>query len=328
MDKKPSDSHSSADAGADSLKQERAVDSVPQSAKSSTRQEEISLLELWRVVWRQRFFVALVTAIFLAVSAAYVLLAAPWYRADVLLAPADEKSTQSIPGQLGSLVGLAGLAGISVGGGGNVEPIAVLRSRDFARAFIQDYDLLPVFFADDWDSDRETWSAGDQSDWPDIRDAIVYFDENIRRISEDPATSLVTFSIEWTDPDIAAEWANLLIKRLNSNMRQRALTEAEANVQYLQGELGATSVVSLRQAISGLLEAELQKLMLAKGSEEFAFRIIDRAQAPKKSERPRHFIIMAIAVILGGMIAVFIVLVRHMVAQALAAETRERLDGV
>lgn len=288
----------------------------PQNAIHSAEANEVSLLELWDIIWQRRTFIALLTLAFLVSSVGYVLLATPWYKADVLLAPADEKSTQGIAGELGGLASLAGLAGISVGGGGNVEPIAVLRSRDFARAFIREYDLLPVFFADEWDADAGAWKSKDPFDWPDMRDAIEYFDENIRRVSEDPQTSLVTFSIEWTDPEVAAEWANVLVTRLNLYMRQRALAEAETNVRYLQEEMAATNVVSLRQSISSLLEVEMQKLMLAKGSEEFAFRIIDTAQIPKDSERPRHLVIISIAVIMGAMISVFVVLVSHVIANA------------
>src|SRR5690606_2767647 len=110
---------------------------------------------------------------------------------------------------------------------------------------------------------------------------IRYFDDNVRSISEDDETGLVTLTVEWIDPEIAAEWANILVERLNERMRRRALLEAESNVGYLQEELAKTGVVTLQQSISRLLESELQKLMLARGNEEFAFRVIDRAQVPK-----------------------------------------------
>ena len=267
------------------------------------------------MVWRQKTLIAGIAATFLVVSALYVFLATPWYKAEVLLVPAEERSTQMISGDLGGLASLAGLAGISVGGSGNVESIAVLRSRDFARSFIEDYELMTVLLADDWDAEAGQWKESDPEDWPDIRDAIEYFDENVRRVSEDPITSLVTFSIEWTEPEVAAEWANLLVKRLNENMRQRALAEAEINVEYLRNELSETDVVTLKESVIGLLEAELQKLMLARGNEEFAFKVIDAAQVPKDIERPQRLIIIAVAVILGVVFGVFIVLIRHVFSQ-------------
>ena len=185
--------------------------------------------------------------------------------------------------------------------------MAVLQSRDFARAFIEDLSLLTVLFSDRWDATEGRWLEPDQDLWPDIRDAVQYFNDNVRDVDEDPATGLVTVSIEWTDPELAAQWVSLLVTRLNDYMRNRALAEAQANVEYLQQEMAATTVVALQQSIGRLLEGEMQKLMLARGNEEFAFRIIDRAQVPKIPSRPRRRLIVMAATAAGGLLAGFLV---------------------
>jgi uncharacterized protein involved in exopolysaccharide biosynthesis len=84
-------------------------------------------------------------------------------------------------------------------------------------------------------------------------------------------------------------------------LREQALQDAEANVEYLRQELAETNVVALQQAMSGLLESELQKLMLARGNEEFAFRIIDDAEPPKESVRPRKALVVILVTMLGGL---------------------------
>jgi LPS O-antigen subunit length determinant protein (WzzB/FepE family) len=122
-------------------------------------------------------------------------------------------------------------------------------------------------------------------------------------------------TIEWTDPKVAADWANLLVKRLNERMRQRALQEAEVNVSYLKRELAATNVVALQHSIGNLLEGELQKAMLARVNDEFAFRVIDRAEAPKWRSRPKRAQIMAIAVLAGFVLGCVVVLVRKAVSE-------------
>jgi hypothetical protein len=52
---------------------------------------------------------------------------------------------------------------------------------------------------------------------------------------------MVTLAIEWTQPEVAAEWANALVQRLNRRLRERALREAETNVAYLQAEMARTN---------------------------------------------------------------------------------------
>jgi uncharacterized protein involved in exopolysaccharide biosynthesis len=289
---------------------ERLVYVVPEQGFGGTAEDEIDLRELWNILWRGKWIIIAVTAAFAVASVVYALAQTEWYRAEVLLAPADEKSLQGLGGQLG---GLAALAGVSVGGGGSIEPIAVLKSREFARAFIEDLDLVPVFFHEQWDAANGVWLGEDPEKWPEIRDAIKYFHENVLKVIEARDTGLVTLAVEWTDPEVAAEWARELVFRLNERIRQRSLKEAETNVAFLQTELGQTSVVTLQQSIGRLLESELQKLMLARGNEEFAFRVIDAASTPKERVRPKRAMIAAVGTMLGGMLAVFGVFLLHAV---------------
>jgi uncharacterized protein involved in exopolysaccharide biosynthesis len=271
---------------------------------------EIGLRQIWNVIWRGKWLIIVIASLFAIASVTYALVAEEWYRAEALLAPAEERATPSLVGQLG---GLAALAGVSVGGGDSAEAIATLRSRGFARAFIEDLDLLPLFFADEWEPSRNQWRELDATKWPDFRDGTKYFHDNVLRVSEDRQTAMVTLAVEWIDPEVAALWANELVVRVNSRLRERALREASANVAYLQGELAQTAVVTLQQSISRLLESELQKLMLARGNEEFAFRVIDSAEVPKRRVRPKRSVISIVGTLLGGMVGVLFVFLAHAV---------------
>jgi uncharacterized protein involved in exopolysaccharide biosynthesis len=287
---------------------ERVVYVLQEQARVGAGNQDISLRDLWGVVWRGKWAVFATTVIFAAGAVAYALLATEWYRAEVLLAPAEERGAPALAGQLG---GLAALAGVSVGGGDSAEAVATLRSRELARAFIEDFELLPVFFADQWDASRDQWRGEDPANWPDIRDAVRYFHDNVLSTTENRQTGMVTLAIEWTDAEAAAAWADALVRRVNARLRDRALREAEANVTYLQEELARTNVITLQQTISRLLESELQKLMLARGNEEFAFRIVDSAEAPKYRVRPKRTLIVVVATVLGGILGVFGVFFAH-----------------
>jgi uncharacterized protein involved in exopolysaccharide biosynthesis len=92
-------------------------------------------------------------------------------------------------------------------------------------------------------------------------------------------------------------------------MRARALGEAEANVAFLQAELESTNVVTLQQSIGRLLETEMQKLMLARGSEEYAFRVIDPAQIAKEPDKPNRALVIALGFLAGGLLALLWVLI-------------------
>jgi LPS O-antigen subunit length determinant protein (WzzB/FepE family) len=258
-------------------------------AVTLTSDNEIDLADLWQTLWSGRWFIVTTTAIFTATGVAYALLATEWYKAEVVLAPANQQSLAGggIAG-LGALGGLAALAGVSVPAASEQHPVAVLKSQDFARGFIEELQLMPVLLKDVTATEPL-----------DLRDAVEEFDTRVRGVTEDARAGLVTLSVRWKDADTAALWANAFARRLNDQLRQQAAEEAERNVAYLKKEMAATSVVSLQQSMGSLLEAEMQKLLLARGNEEFAFKVIDRAVAPKKRDSPKRALIVVVAFLTG-----------------------------
>ena len=69
----------------------------------------------------------------------------------------------------------------------------------------------------------------------------------------------------------------------NDNLRDRAIAESERNISYLNEQAAKTDVVGIRQTIYNIMETEINKAMLAKGSEEYAFKLIDPAVVPQKT---------------------------------------------
>lgn len=275
----------------------------PARDDESVSNGDLTLIAIWEVVWRDKWLVFAVTSLIGLLAVAYALLATEWYRADVLLVPARQDGMSGFGEKLGGLAALAGMAA-PPSNTGKSEAIAVLKSRAFAREFIADNGLAPAF--------TSRTSAGQAGPEPgDMRDAVRFFHENVLRVSEDRDTGHIALGIEWTDPKVAATWANSLVARLNERMRQRALKEAEANVAYLQSTLESNKLVPVQQSIGRLLEIELQKLMLARGSEDFSFRIVDPATPPDRRARPKRTLIVASAVFLGGVFSLLVVFARN-----------------
>jgi uncharacterized protein involved in exopolysaccharide biosynthesis len=172
------------------------------------------------------------------------------------------------------------------------------------REFIEDEDLLPVLFADRWDAVAGKWDIDDPEAIPDVRDGVYYFDRNVRTVSDDRRTELVTLSIDWKDPVLAAEWAGKLVERLNDRLRRRALAESQDSIQHLRLQLGEANQVPVRDAISRLLESELEKEVLAKTTPDFAFRVVDKAAVPRRKRKPQRLLIaVAVMVLAGGIVA-------------------------
>lgn len=277
---------------------------TPDRARSDLR-------DFLTTVWKGRWLIAAFVLAFGLLAAVSALIATEWYRAEVVLTPAEKKN--SALGNLGGLdTGLlAGLVGLNLGGTNTAESIGVLKSREFVRQFIDDQGLLHVLLSDDWDARTGRWKQSDPARQPDIRDAVRYFQKRILSVDEDKRTGLVTVGIEWKNAATAASWANSIVDRLNEQMRSRALAESEANVAYLRKELGTTTEVAVQQAISRLLETELQRVMVARGDKQFSFRIVDPAAVPKLRASPRRFVWVALGILAGGLIGLLALFVRE-----------------
>lgn len=274
-------------------------------------EDEIDLFELWMILWKKRSFIILLSLL-CAVAAVAISLQMPnYFKADLLLTPAGEEKVSGGGSLLGGLGGLASLAGVSVGGGGNVqENLAVLTSRKFLWRFIEDQKLLPILFYEDWDSESGRWLIDDPEKIPSLWDAYRLF-KNILSVSEDKKSGLITVSTEWVDPKLAAEWANELVVRLNDYLREEAIKSSQVKLQYLNDALQSIEMADMRQTLFELITKEQSTAMLANTQREFAFRVIDMALEPDKKSKPKRSLIVVLATILGGMFAVFIVFIRH-----------------
>jgi uncharacterized protein involved in exopolysaccharide biosynthesis len=185
----------------------------------------------------------------------------------------------------------------------------VLKSRQFTDKFISDLNLMPVFYAKAWDAQSGRWKPEVKRP-PTPARAAKYFGKSIRSIVPEKKTSLISVSIDWRDPVVAAKWANELIARLNLEMRQREMARADAAVGYLEHEFDTTTAVATREAIGRLIESQVKQRMLATVTPEFAFRVVDPAVAPDKDDRysPNKLLLAITGPIVGGIFGVLGVL--------------------
>lgn len=274
-------------------------------------------VDMWQVVarlWAGRLLIVVTTVLCTAIFAIVAFTMQPMYRASTVLVPAqhDNSALGGLGAALGQLGGLAAMAGVNVGGSGPQveEAMAVLKSREFTERFITDKNLLPVLFPKRWDAQKQQWR--DEKKRPSLADGSGYFMKKLRFVNLDKKTSLVTLSIEWHDPAVAAQWTNELVARLNSEMRARAIHSSDASMQYLQKELAATTALDTRQAINRLVENTINQRMFANVTEEYSFRIVDRALPPDRKDkvRPNKAILLGSGLVLGLLIGAATVLIR------------------
>jgi uncharacterized protein involved in exopolysaccharide biosynthesis len=287
------------------------------SERQISEQDPIDSRELIALLWRRRLIIVGSAALWTAVLAAVAFLATPVYRGSAELLPpnADRSILGDLGSGLGSVSGLASLAGINLpSGNSNVdEALAVLRSRQFTEDFISANNLMPELFPSRWNNRSETGNTNTLlKGQPTLARAFRKFDDNIRTVSRNTKTGLITISIDWKDRTKAAAWANGMVRSLNAEMRARAISKADASLGYLQKELAATTDVGTREAVNRLIENEIKQRMFADVTEEYALRFVDQAMVPDSDDpvRPRKALLIAVGFIMGMVVGVVAVLLR------------------
>jgi uncharacterized protein involved in exopolysaccharide biosynthesis len=262
--------------------------------------QEITFLDLVKILITHKWVMLIVFVSVQVGAGIYSYTATHVYRAEILVSSADTKgSSGGLSSLMSAMGGGTGLASIGVRREKIVNAIATLRSEQFIRGFITENNVLPILYADNWDSETSDWKAPTVDNKPRLSDGSRAF-KGIMTIDEGK-NGLVTLTINWTDPDVAANWANKLVFKLNEQLRSSAIQEANQTIVFLNKEVEKTRIVELQQAIYFMIEEQINIRTMANIRQEYAFKVISAAIAPELDQyfSPRRSYIFILAIFLG-----------------------------
>ena len=303
--------------------------------------DEIDLLELFKILWAGRWVIVGVTAFAAVASVVVALMMTEIYRAEATLAPATNRESGSpLASQLG---GAAALIGINLPAGDSssrvTNAMAIMRSRDFLIRFIHDEKVMVPLFAGSWDQANQVsvvdptiydettgqWllDGGEPSDLQAYRTF-----NNVVSLSQGNSAGLISVAVEWHDPVVATDWVNKLVQKINQEVKAADQAEADNAIAYLRRQLETTQLVEMQRVFYDLIESQTRVSMLADVRDEYVFQIVDPAMVPDQKIAPRRSLIAVLGTMLGAMLALVGVLVRHYVTTARTEVSGRSASGV
>ncbi|MFQ1592421.1 Wzz/FepE/Etk N-terminal domain-containing protein [Aeromonas veronii] len=308
-------------------------------AMNGAGEDEIDLRELFVALWRGKLWivastlVGAVIAIILAISLPNI------YRSEALLAPSAEQQGGGLAAMAAQFGGLASLAGVNLSGGGGPDKTAIAveigKSRQFLTHFIRRHQLEVPLMAvtkvdkatgelvideDVYDVASKTWvrevppgESVEPTDWELVKEF-----RDIASISKDAKSGLVTVAVEYYSPESAKQWVDWLVADLNEAMKLRDQTDAIRNISYLKAQLEKTLVADMQKVFYQLIEDQTKTLMLTEVNQEYVFKTLDPAVIAEEKAKPKRALIAVLGTLLGGMLGVMIVLVRHAMGRTLS----------
>jgi len=223
---------------------------------------------------------------------------------------------------------------VSIGGGeSNESQIAqeIMKSWSFVESFIEDNNLeAEVYAAEGWskssgelkinddvyDVDAQAWLLEDEETGePRLPTSWELFQRfnAMTSVSQDKSSGLVSVSIEYYSPFIAKEWLDLYIAAINEHMQARQVIKVSRNISYLEAQISKTSISEMREVFFTIIEEQTKNKMVAEASPDYVFVAVSPSMVPEQKSQPKRALICVLGTLLGGMLGVLIVLVRHYV---------------
>jgi uncharacterized protein involved in exopolysaccharide biosynthesis len=255
-------------------------------------------------------------------------LSTPEYTAQTVVT-ATQQNGGDLSSQLGKLGGIAALAGASLGPSAEASEFDkfefLLTSSRLGEYQAERRNMLPIVFADRWDSQRKDWKRPEgvvqgikdvfwplfgMPAWlpPDGRELAEQYDRSLQ-IRERGTSGLFQLSYTDADPERAKFVLEAMVLDANELLRADASRQSAAKAAYLRSQLATAEVAEYRVNLAALLSREEQTLMLTSTSLPFAAQTVQpyTVSATPTSQRP--VIYGGIAFVLGVALGLFLALV-------------------
>ena len=201
------------------------------------------------------------------------------------------------------------------------EAIERIKSFDFfSKNFLPNIKLENITAVKKWlpDTNKLVYDKkiydSEQQEWidhkPSEQQAFKFYQE-ILGINAPKNTAFVRISIQHESPALAQRWVEIIIKQINETMRTNDADQAKKSISFLNKTASSTNVQSIKDAISSLLENQMQTLMLTSSNEMYVFKIIDAPIIPERKFKPSRAIICILGTLISAFIGLFIAFIQH-----------------
>lgn len=290
------------------------------SIQDSSEENELNLLEIYKVLLENKNMILLTALIFFIVAALYSLSIPNVYTSHSQLTAVEGSGSSAQSSKLG---GLASIAGISLGSSGAQDKgtfaVETIKSRDFFRHLLTFENIGPLIFAPSYNSKTNQTIVDPKAydtllkkwiiDQPSFLNSYYQYREMLT-IYQNKA-GFVHIAIKHQSPLFAADFLSLIIAEVNNLTRERDLLESESSLQYLYLQLEDTKVSDIRLAINQLIESQLKKTMLANVREHYLLQPLDTAYIPEIKSSPQRRSMSLLSALAGFLLSIMYYLTLH-----------------
>ena len=294
----------------------------------SDNSKKIDLIDIFRIIWKKKYFLISITAFFAICSTFYALSITNVYTSKVTLAPVTPE--MNVPkNAMTPMRGFSGFSGFSLGYSNSDQinqGIETMKSLKFFSIMSQQTNLaVPLIAGTGWNRSQNKITVDERKydelnkEWirnapafrsrvPSDQEVYKVFKQKFK-VTQDDDTGIITLSISYFSPYLAKEWLDIAVDTINQIARDDAINQAKSSKKYLEDQIRSTSLAEVKVVLSDLVQDQSQIIMLAESSPEYLFKVIDPAIVPELKSSPWRALICVVGTFFGfalGMLYVFL----------------------
>jgi hypothetical protein len=271
--------------------------SQPTSLYPVERGDELSLIELWKVLVEYKLLIIVFTVLTTLVASYYSYKLPNVYMAEVLMIPTSFSGNETTRGA--NILESLGATGIGSSSNLGEEAFTRLKTRTFLINYIKNNNLKPALFPSRWSDKEKQWINKEPTDIAAAKFLKGMISGGMHKRHKVGLTSLF---ITWKNPtniNKIADIANSLADEMNYQAKKREITHGKSKVIFLEEAINSTNLLESKKIIFSMIEKQLRKNMLAEIKEGFIFEIVDRALPPNIREEKLTTMLPFIGLVLG-----------------------------
>lgn len=299
--------------------------------KSTIKNVDMSLVDYWMIIFERRKIIGRFVLAIVILTIIISLFMKDIYAAKAIIIPIAPKEARTGSIAAGIMQQVGGLPGVSLPeSSSTAEIVTLLKSNILREKVINQYNLLPVLFHDQWNAKTKKWKTRawynpmflissfirfvkhddnrknkNSEGVPDIWDGLRALDDMVV-INNNVKDKTITIAVEFDDPVIAADIVGYFIAALNDHMSSEARRVALTNRNYLEQQLYQTPDPFIKQNIYNLIAQQIETSMMAEVKENFAFKVIDPPKAPDRKIKPKRTKIVLVSFLVSLLICVLL----------------------
>ena len=287
-------------------------------------EDEIDLRELFATIWANKFTIMAIALLITSMAILYALYKPNTYTSQSILIPKDQGGKPSMGG---GAAALAAMAGINIGGSGELDIASLFKNLlgDYAfnKPLIQKYNLDKMISEENIERNL-VFAANQKAVYDFLKGSSKEkekksYDEtlfntferlkNILAVSTDKESGAITLSAKFEDRFVTKKLIDIYLKEMSDYIKRLDLKEIDDQVRYYERELQRAKNLDLKANINELLSALVKKKVLSQAGEFYMVKQLTKPQVPyiKDKAGPKRALIVIVAFITSIILGIFIV---------------------